>query len=156
MRSTRARVRVTSARGLKCSSSPKRAGAAASTAARRLPRPRAPHTSRRYAAGRDGRRNREVPRPRRRLASAADAAFPPARRPARRTKHAAVSFGRGRLGGHLRHGEQLEDLLSLLDRRARADQLEHLLAAFHLADEDRADELVPQEEEALVAASVVL
>src|SRR5687767_11956186 len=57
---------------------------------------------------------------------------------------------------NLGHREHLEDLLPVVDRRARRDELEDLLATPHLADEDRADELVLQEEEPLVVARLVL
>src|SRR5207245_163807 len=120
------------------------------------PSPRELRTSRRCVAGPDARRIHEAPRRRRGHACPAGAAFLRARRRARRTRRAAESFGRRRLHRHLGHREQLEDLLPLVDRRARADELEHLLATLHLADEDRADELVPEEEETLVVPRVVV
>src|SRR6266508_1155184 len=49
-----------------------------------------------------------------------------------------LGFGRPR--GHLGHGEHLEHLVAVIDRGAARDELEDLLAALHLADEDRADQ----------------
>src|SRR2546428_5103096 len=77
-------------------------------------------------------------------------------RPARVRWRRSLLRPRGRSRRDLRHGEQLEDLLAVLDPGSTPDQLEDLLPSLHLAHEDRADELVLEEEEPLVVALVVV
>src|SRR5204863_3814038 len=103
--------------------------------------------------------SRAGPRRRRRHSYPAGAVLHRARRPPRESR--SVEPGRSLLGGRgcldrkFGDGEELEHFPTVFDRRARADELEHLLATLHLAYEDRADELVLQEEEPLVVARLV-
>src|SRR5436190_812328 len=69
--------------------------------------------------------------------------------------HRSLPRRGGRFRRKLRKREQLEDLPPVFDPRARADELENLLAAFHPSDEARTDELIPEDKEPLVVAWLV-